>query len=196
MKTEEFNLNNLTPDIRRLNDMREVIFDTEWLKEQNDNPELYYMYRNLKQDGNLRYDITVIPPFLMGKEYVKTLGHFHGTESNEMYIVLEGEGLFIFQKGKDSVEDFYAVKAKTNDCIIVPKGYAHVTINPSETDLKMANWVKNESGFDYETVKNKKGLCYYYTTQGWLQNNLYQNIPEIRFEEPLTEAPFNLDFLR
>lgn len=193
----ELNLNNYTPEIRYLNDMREVIFDTDWLKQQNNNPALYYMYRNLKRDDNLRYDITIIPPFFMGKEPVKTLGHFHNDNSNELYIVLEGNGLFIFQKGKDAVEDFYIVEAKQNDCIIVPKGYAHITINPSSTEtLKMANWVKDNAGFDYETVKNKKGLCYYFTTQGWIKNNHYKNIPEIRFEKPLNQIPDNLDFLR
>ena len=194
---ENIDLDRLTPEIRYLNDLHEVIFDAEWMNEQTTNPELYYMYRGLKNNGNFRYDITVIPPFSIGKEFVKTLGHFHSAESNEMYIVLEGEGLFIFQKGKDSVEDFYAIKGKPNDCIVVPKGYAHITINasPNQT-LKMANWVKEDSGFDYVTVKNKKGLCYYFTTEGWIKNNAYQNIPEIRFEQPLEACPNNLDFLR
>jgi|LAHU01.1.fsa_nt_gb glucose-6-phosphate isomerase len=193
---ETINLDNLTPDIRYLNDMRDVIFDTEWLSQQTTNPELYYMYRGLKKDGNLRYDITVIPPFKLGTEFVKTVGHFHGHTSSEMYIVLEGEGLFIFQKGKEQVEDFYAVKGKQGDYIIVPQGYAHVTINPNETTLKMANWVKEESGFDYETVKNKKGLCYYFTQDGWIKNNEYQNVPEeVRFEKQ-NECPTDLDFLR
>lgn len=192
---EEFNLNELTPDIRYLNDMREVIFDRDWFEQQKNNPELYYMYRGLKWDENLRYDITVIPPFQMGKEFVKTLGHFHGIESNEMYIVLEGEGLFLFQKGKDEIEDFYAIKGKQNDCIIVPKEYAHVTINATNKTLKMANWAKKESGFDYETVKNKKGLCYYFTPEGWVKNNEYKNIPEVRFEEP-KQCPTDLNFLK
>jgi len=192
---EEINLDKLTPDVRKLNDIASVIFDTAWFAEQADNPEIYYMYRGLKHENDLRYDITVIPPFLMGTEPVKTLGHFHGTDSNEMYIVLEGEGIFLMQKGKDTVEDFYAIEGKTGDCIIIPKGYAHVTINPSPKPLKMANWVKETSGFDYETVKNKKGLCYYYTTKGWIKNTNYKNIPELRMEKPIT-CPENLDFLK
>ncbi|MEM2991032.1 MAG: glucose-6-phosphate isomerase family protein, partial [Halobacteria archaeon] len=59
------------PQIRRLNDLKELIFDKEWLKTAP-NSELYYMYRDLslsKKDENaskqysLRYDITIIPPF-------------------------------------------------------------------------------------------------------------------------------------
>ena len=62
-------IKNQTPDIRHLFDMKEVIFDREWLKEQ-ENIELYYMYRGMglsKEDkkkietARLRYDITVFP---------------------------------------------------------------------------------------------------------------------------------------
>lgn len=183
------------PDIRKLKDMEDVLFNKE-VAQSNPEQEIYYMYRGLKEENGLRYDITVIPPFLMGEEYVKTLGHFHGLNSNEMYIILEGEGLFIFQKGKDVVEDFYTVNAKKGECVIVPQEYAHVTINPTNETLKMANWVNEISGFDYQSVKNKKGLCYLYTTKGWIKNTNYKNIPEMRFEEPLKEAPENLDFLK
>ncbi len=195
----DFDLKNYTPNVRYLNDMPEVIFDNDWLEEQkqkNNNPALYYMYRELKKDGDLRYDITVIPPLLMGKEYTKTLGHFHQKKSNEIYIILEGEGLFIFQKGKDEVEDFYAVRGKKGDCVLVPEDYAHVTINDSNETLKMANWVKDKSDFDYPTVKNKKGLCYYFTTDGWIKNTEYKNIPKVVFKEPLKSMPDNLDFLK
>ena len=65
--------------------MREVIFDQNWLAGAEDT-ELYYMYRDLflsradreqllKQD--VRYDITIIPPNWLGREYVKTVGHYH-----------------------------------------------------------------------------------------------------------------------
>jgi glucose-6-phosphate isomerase len=60
----------------------------------------------------------------------------------------------------------------------------------------MANWVNQVSGFDYKSVEDKNGLCYFYTTNGWIKNNNYKNIPEIRFEEPLKELPQNLDFLK
>ncbi len=193
---KKYDLKNLTPNIRFLSDIKDVLFDQEWYLNQRENPAIYYMYRGLEKKDNLRYDITVIPPFLMGQEPVKTLGHFHGLDSNEMYIVLEGQGLFLLQKGKDKIEEFIAIKGKKGDCIIVPKGFAHITINPTENEtLKMANWVKDESGFDYETVKDKKGLCYYFTVNGWVKNNNYQNIPEIKFKEP-DSYPENLEFLK
>ena len=73
------------PDVRTLYNMKEVIADREWL-EMAEDFELYYMYRELAQNEEdlrlmqefgLRYDITIIPPARLGKEYVKTAEHYH-----------------------------------------------------------------------------------------------------------------------
>jgi glucose-6-phosphate isomerase, archaeal len=184
------------PDIRRIKDIENVLFDGRTAK-ANPEQELYYMYRGVKEENDLRYDITVIPPFLMGDEFVKTKGHFHSSGHAEIYIVLEGEAIFLLQKGTDEVEDIYAVKASKNDIVIVNKDYGHITINPSAREtLKIANWVSPKCCSDYTPIENKKGAAYFYTIKGWVKNNNYQNIPEIRFEEPLKEMPKSLDFLK
>ena len=69
-------LKNKKPDVRHLNDMKDVIYDKEWLKSAS-NLELYYMYRGVEEKDGLRYDITIIPSRMLGKEYVKTKGHEH-----------------------------------------------------------------------------------------------------------------------
>ncbi|MFA6251892.1 MAG: glucose-6-phosphate isomerase family protein [Candidatus Paceibacterota bacterium] len=192
----ETDLTKLTPDVRTLNDMKDVLADRAWTQNA-ENCDLYYMYRGIETDGDLRYDITVIPPFLMGSEPVKTLGHFHAVGAKEMYIILEGEAIFLFQKGKDIVEDVYTISANKGECVIIPEEYAHVTINPSSKEtLKLANWINVISGFDYESVKKKGGLCYFYTSQGWVKNRNYEQVPELRYEESLKKAPDNLDFLK
>ena len=85
MKPLIFGETTRVPDVRTLYDMREVIADKQWLKTA-ENFELYYMYRELArskeelelmQEFGLRYDITVIPPAKLGKEYIKTAGHYH-----------------------------------------------------------------------------------------------------------------------
>jgi glucose-6-phosphate isomerase len=110
-----------TSDVRTLYDMREVIADRKWLEIAN-NFELYYMYRELARNEKelrlirefgLRYDITVIPPAMLGKEFVKTAGHYHpkapGTNVSfsEVYQILEGEAAYLLQKaGRDGkIED-------------------------------------------------------------------------------------------
>lgn len=191
----ERNLKNIKPEIRCLNDMSQVIYDKEWLKNAPDS-ELYYMYRGLKEKDGLRYDITVVPAKMLGQEFVKTKGHYHSGKCQEIYIVLEGEAIYLMQKQKNNeIEDVYSVKAKKGDIVIIPSHYGHVTINPASQELKMANWISEECKSDYQPILKKQGACYFYTKQGWIKNKNYSQIPELRFEKPLKEMPNNLDFL-
>ena len=81
----EINLKDKTPDIRHLNDMKDVIYDKEWLKTAS-NLELYYMYRKLEEKDGLKYDITIIPAQMLGKEFTKTKGHEHVGPYPEIYM--------------------------------------------------------------------------------------------------------------
>lgn len=191
----EKKLNLKKPDIRYLNDMREVIYDQEWLKTAP-NFELYYMYRGIKEKGNLRYDITVVPSKMLSQEFVKTKGHEHLGKYGEIYTVLEGEAIYLMQKreGKE-IEDVYAVKAKKGDVIIIPPFYGHVTINPSSKDLKMANWISKNCQSDYQWFEKMRGASYYYTKNGWIKNKNYKKIPKLRFEKPKKSIPEDLSFL-
>ena len=192
----EVNLKDKTPDIRYLYDMKNVIYDKEWLKTAP-NLELYYMYRGLKKKGELRYDITVIPAQMLGKEFTKTKGHEHIGEYGEVYIVLGGEAYYLMQKRKnDIIEDVFVIKAKKGDVAIIPPNYGHVTINSSDKDLKMANWLDKDCKSDYPPIQKMQGACYFYTTDGWIKNKNYKQVPELRFEEPKKSIPGNLDFLK
>ena len=192
----EVDLKGKTPDIRHLHDMKDVIYDKEWLKTAP-NLELYYMYRGLKEKNGLRYDITVIPSRMLGKEFTKTKGHEHVRSYPEIYIVLEGEAIYFMQKQKqDVIEDVYAVKAKKGDVIIVPSYYAHITINPSNQDLKMANWMATEAKSNYDPIQKMQGACHFYTIDGWIKNKNYKQVPELRFEEPKKSIPEDLSFLK
>jgi len=75
-------------------------------------PEAYFMHRGvfastediLKAfygENKLRFDITIIPPALWGREYAKTIGHYRfPVEFPEIYQVVSGEALWIMQKCK------------------------------------------------------------------------------------------------
>jgi glucose-6-phosphate isomerase len=183
-------------EIRYLDDMKMVLYDKAWAKTAP-NLEVYYMERGLEQKNGLRYDITTIPPKMLGKEFVKTKGHYHIGDCQELYIVLEGEGIFLMQKrGEGKIQDVYYVKATKGDCILVPPFYGHTTINPTTERLKMGNWISREYKADYESIETKEGLSYYYTQDGWIKNKNYEEVPELRFEMPLKSMPRNLDFLK
>ena len=185
----DLNLDKLTPDIRHLKEMENVVYDKEWLKATG-NIELYYMWRGIEEKNGIRYDITVLPAKTLGSEFMKTKGHYHTGKYQEIYTVLDGQSIYLMQKKKDGtedeIEDVYAVKCKKGDVIIIPPDYGHVTINPSiEEDLKMGNWISSECRSDYSLFDKFKGACYYYTTQGWIKNKNYKSVPELRFEESL-----------
>ncbi|MDD4062263.1 MAG: glucose-6-phosphate isomerase family protein [Candidatus Pacebacteria bacterium] len=184
------------PDVRYLKDIENVVFDKEWLKEAP-NIELYYMYRNLERRGSLRYDITVIPAQMLGSEFVKTKGHYHPKQYGELYIVLEGEAIYLMQKvnEENEVVDIYAVEAKKGNYVVIPKDYGHITINPGPESLKMANWVYDGFQSNYSLIEEKGGAAYFYTINGWIKNDKYSNVPDLRFEVPEVEEPKDLSFL-
>lgn len=186
----------IKPDIRFLDDMKEVLYDQKWA-ETAPNFELYYMYRGIKETGELRYDITVIPPRMLGQEFVKTKGHEHAGAYGEVYTVLEGQALYLLQKyAGGKIEDVYAVKAKKGETVVIPPHYGHITINPSKKEtLKEANWVCKTCKNVYDSFLEKQGACYYFTNKGWIKNKQYARIPKLRFEKALKSMPKNLDFL-
>jgi len=192
----EFDLTKLTPDVRKLSDMESVVYDKEWLKTAEDS-DLYFMYRKVAHENGLNHNITVIPAKMLGSEFVKTAGHVHMGPQKEIYTILEGEAIFLMQKGDgEKVEDVYAVKAKKGESAIIPSLYGHVTINPSTEDLKTSDWSSDTTKSDYSLFKNLTGACYYYTKQGWIKNENYKSVPELRFEEPLKSVPEDLSFLK
>lgn len=185
-------------EIRKLNDMREVLADKNYAKTAPDT-DLYFMYRGIKTNGELRYDETVVKAQMLGSEFNKTKGHYHIGAYPEIYMVLEGTAIYLLQKRNNmgEIEDAFAVTVKAGECAIMPPFYGHVTINPSLTqDLKMANWLSDNCKSDYSPYVERQGACYYYTDKGWTKNNNYKNVPELRFEEPLKEIPQDLNFLK
>ena len=190
-------LTKLKPDVRYVSEMENVVYDKEWFKTA-ENSELYYMYRKLKIENGLRYDVTVIPPRMFGNEFVKTKGHIHAGFYGEVYMVVEGEGIYFAQLGDENeIKDVFAVHGKQGDVIIIPAGYGHVTINPGDKPLKTANWIAEHDKGDFSMFEKNQGGCYYYLAPGtWLKNEHYKNVPPLRFEEPLKEVPANLDFLK
>lgn len=192
----EIDILKLVPDIRKLSDMREVLADQDLAKNSAD-MDLYFMYRKVKQENDLNHNITVIPAGMLGNEFVKTAGHVHMGPQQEIYTVLEGQAIFLMQKGDENkIEDVYAVKAQKGESAVIPSFYGHVTINPGKEDLKTGDWSSVTTKSDYSLFKKNQGACYYYTTEGWVKNPNYKNVPELRFEESLKEIPADLSFLK
>lgn len=196
----EYDLTKLIPDIRHLNDMRAVLYDQEWVKSAPD-MDLYYMYRKVADTKDLNHNITITLAKFLGKEFNKTKGHIHVGKYGETYTVINGKAIFLMQKtNEESVEDVYAVKASEGESVIIPPYYGHVTINPSDIDLKTGDWSSKNTKSDYSLFEKLQGACYYFIKEDsggtkWVKNPNYKNVPPLRFEEPLKVLPTDLSFL-
>jgi glucose-6-phosphate isomerase len=177
------------PDVRKIEDMRSVLKEPDC----RCTSPLYFMYRDLaisEKDRQwlvskrLRYDITVIPPRTICGELVKTKGHYHpenssGTGYPELYEVLEGYAHYLLQK--EDLTDIVLVDAGKGDVVLIPPFYGHVTINPGDDDLVMANIVSDEFKSIYGPYEKMQGAAYYETEPDIFEKNaLYPDIPVIR----------------
>lgn len=163
------------PDIRYLEDALNVLYGKP---EPNENPPLYYIYRGVSQEadvdlfeeGQLRYDLQVIPPGLNEREFNKTLGHFHPSKPNsketytEYHEVLTGEALFLLQKNNRTgeAEEVRVVAAKKGDRVYIPSGFGHVIINPGDQVLVTGHLVNSIFEPLYQPFAEKQGAAYYY----------------------------------
>lgn len=198
-------LTPVEPAVRRKGDMLDVL-----MKPDARGPEeLYYMYRNVMREGDaekikasgLRFDITVIKPGILGKEFIKTAGHYHpekkgtGITYPEVYEVISGVAHYLLQElvpGEDRVRRVALLEARAGSRVMMPANYGHITINPGNSYLVMANWVADEFTSEYGQFKEKKGGAYYEVSAGedteFVPNRLYDPLPALT-EWQVVEAP-------
>lgn len=190
------------PHIRTLADMKGVLAAPDIGADDPDRP-LYFMYRDLalnEEDRlwlsarSLRYDMTVIPPGVIGPEFVKTKGHYHpenpaGVRYPEVYEVVEGEAHFLLQRPDAS--DVVLVRAGAGDVVVIPPGFGHVTINPGNVDLVMANLVSTAFSSDYAPYAAMGGAACYEMADGtFVKNPRYPGTATVRMAAPLPVPAF------
>ncbi|MHA1220341.1 MAG: glucose-6-phosphate isomerase family protein, partial [Candidatus Heimdallarchaeota archaeon] len=207
----------ITPNYstRKLFDMKEVIYDLDFLETQEEDLDLYFMYRDLTreedkaifQQNSVRFDVTIIPPKMLGREFVKTAGHFHPEVKKdisypEVYEVMYGKAFYLLQKQtkkKRERLELIVIHAKAGDQVLIPPGYGHVTVNPSKKiTLIMNNLVSSKFSSIYDEIKKKKGAAYlYHSNRTWIRNPTYQQKILVLEKNPqkLSEKPFYLSFL-
>src|SRR3989344_762557 len=194
-------LKQTEPGVRVFADMVPVLMN-QGAKPNPARTEMYYMYRDVHlpeheaviRANHLRYDLTVIPPAMLGEEFNKTVGHYHPPVPGkdlaypELYEVLEGSALFLIQKvdatGKE-IHDIQAIKAKVGDKVIYPPGYGHIIVNIGSGPLVTANWESADFESLYQPIKDMAGIGYYVVSDGiggfkFAQNTKYGYMPAIK----------------
>jgi glucose-6-phosphate isomerase len=158
----------------------------------------YYMIRGGKDKRN----VTVWETGTVGGEYIKTYGHYHIIDFQEVYRIIEGEGILLIQMRKkdtegtwidDEIESFNAIKVKVGDEIAIPSFAGHALVNTGKTWLVTSdNSPVNLSGdsasmpahADYEVIKHMHGMAYYVVEKEsvptFVKNERYKEVPPIK----------------
>lgn len=145
----------------------------------------YVMYRAVRSNEKLRFDITEILPDKLGEENNKTYGHYHpkakdSLEYPEIYQVLEGHAIFLLQKHTEKGIKCALIDTKKGEAIIIPPKYGHVTINKSTKErLVLANLVCENFQSDYSEYKEKRGAALYIKENKIEINSKYHNVEYI-----------------
>ena len=158
----------------------------------------YYMIRGDMKEGRGN-NITIWEPGIVGREYIKTYGHYHVGKLDETYKFISGIGIALLQKLavdsngnmiKDIVEEFNTNPVKAGDELFIPAGYGHLVVNTGldflvTSDDSPVNFGDvDPAGLpghaDYELVKQMRGFAYYVVenngTPALVKNKLYKEI--------------------
>jgi glucose-6-phosphate isomerase len=182
---------------RKFSDLADVVADKSIVL---DDEPAYFMYRNVRlrgdekelEDRSLRFDLTVIPKAILGKEYAKTLGHYHpkkpGTAYSypELYYVVSGQATYVLQRksADNRVDDVILARVMAGNAVIMPPNYGHVTVNELDEPLVMANWVDATFESEYQDYKRLQGAANYIVKNFGLAKAIvnlnYVNSPAIK----------------
>ncbi|HDI46426.1 MAG TPA: glucose-6-phosphate isomerase [Candidatus Methanomethylia archaeon] len=180
---------------RLIEELLPVLYDPQSLDPTLLKKPLYYMFRDVARTTDrplfeslgLRYDITVISSQPLGREFPKTLGHYHPEASNglsymEVYEVLHGKAHYLLQRRsrEGKVDRVVLIEANPGDVVVIPPNYGHVTINPSAETLVMSNLVARGFKSIYDEYLEKRGALYYELVDGGLLfNERYESKVEL-----------------
>lgn len=190
-------LNFSLPAVRTLDQMRQVILDRDILEPK----QLYYMYRDvyilsdkpLLEKAKLRYDVTLLKPDRLGRELMKTAGHYHPASYGELYEVVYGRCFCLLQrpnlKDPQIIEEVILVEAEKGDNLVIPPGFGHILINPGPQYLVTSNWVSSSFSSEYALYREARGAAYFVIKNKeekteFHPNAYFSRLPEIKKVRP------------
>lgn len=146
----------------------------------------YWVFSELdsKDKGNNWANLTIISAGNYSGELPKTYGHYNTTAVDELYHLIEGDGILLLQKGSpEKIEEVYLIKAKPGDEIIIKPEYGHSWSNAGETPLlSFDNWTHGHTPADYSPIESRQGMAYYLIRDGEsvraLKNPSYGDLPD------------------
>jgi glucose-6-phosphate isomerase len=144
-------------------------------------------------DLPLRYELTLIPPRRLGREFVKTFGHVHHPEPRsgmawaEVCEVLVGTAHFLLHtldlEGPGASKAFY-VEATVGQKIVIPPDLDHLTINPGPEPLLFSDVIALGVTGDYDRYRATRGGAYLEVAESgqprFIPNPSYREVAPLR----------------
>jgi glucose-6-phosphate isomerase len=140
--------------------------------------------QELLEEYDFMADATVINPGIVGKEFIKTVGHYHGhiPGSNLSYpevyeAVTDGfEYLLQSEEDENGEVDVIWVVTEAGDKIVMPPNWGHVSMNVGDKQALEVDLQKRENPnqSDYSMFKEKCGGAFYRTKDGLTKNPNYK----------------------
>lgn len=136
--------------VRTLKDLENYFLDKKAVQEtlKKKNKTIYELFT--KEFSPIKLTLTEVLPGVIGKEYYLTKGHVHARKIPEFYVLLEGKGILLIQKGKPR-----EIKLKKGEIALIPEGYAHRLVNTGNKKLKVLTIYHEDSKPDYK-IRFKK----------------------------------------
>ena len=149
----EFEKNPDKHGVRKLSDLKDYFSDKKKVEEilVEGNPIIYETF--VKKFFPIDLGLTVMHPGNIGGEFYFTKGHVHGAKTPEFYVLMEGSGLLLLQKG----QNVKSVKLKKGKIAYIPEDYAHRLVNNSRKKMKVLTIYHEESKPNYG-VKFKRRI--------------------------------------
>ena len=167
-------------ETRRMGELQSVLHEPSALP---DTTPLYWNYK-LKDAGSAERDISelrltfglvCLPPLKIGREYVKTHGHYHSVMPGstiafpEVYTHYYGEVYLYLQRRQQgstsALDDCVLYRMIPGHSIMIPPGYAHILINPSSKPALMAGLYALDAVHEYDPIRKMAGGAYYFIEQ-------------------------------
>jgi glucose-6-phosphate isomerase len=146
-------------------------------------PPLYHMANGItprdcaEWDSALRYELTSLRPGLVGREWVKTIGHIHDAASDgvgypEAYEVVAGEAIFVLFRPEPLI--CLLVEAGSGDRFVIPPGWHHLAVNTGAGAMVFADVVARAVVPDYTLLRARRGGPVYLGPDGVRPNPRYE----------------------
>jgi glucose-6-phosphate isomerase len=194
--------------VRSKSDVSGVLLDGAGMEEET---ELYWIFQLVDagpaastfDERGVTYACVLLPSKKIGKEFVKTQGHYHpampgvSLEYPEVYSYLFGRIYLLMQRRASNrfevLDDCVLIDMEEWGSVTIPPGYAHVLINPSAEPAAIAGLYSTAFQPDYGPFVGLKGAAYFLIDDAGerlVANAEYDQAPELRRLPAQSESAF------